>query len=121
MNHTEFEQLVLDALEYLPAQFLPFLNNVEIIIEPRMTPALRRRFELGPKEIVYGIYEGIPLPERDSHDTYLPDTITIFQEPLVRDFPAPDELREEVRRTVLHELGHHLGISDERLEELGAY
>ncbi len=121
MDHHEFEQLVLDTLEHLPPQFIPYLNNVEIIIEPRITRTLRRKFDLEPKEIVYGIYEGVPLPERDSDHAYMPDTITIFQEPLVRDFPNPDTLRQEVRQTVLHELAHHLGISDERLEELGAY
>lgn len=121
MERASFEQLVLDALESLPSEFIPYLENVEIVIEPRLTRGVRRRYGLESDETVYGLYEGVPLPERSEDDVILPDMIIIFQAPLEQDFPDKHELREEVRRTVLHELAHHLGISDERLDELGAY
>jgi predicted Zn-dependent protease with MMP-like domain len=121
MDYARFEQLVLDTLESLPPEFVPFLENVEIIIEPRLTRDIRQRYDLEPDDVVYGLYEGVPLPERSGDDITLPDMIILFQAPLEQDFPDEHELREEVRRTVLHELAHHLGISDERLEELGAY
>lgn len=121
MNSTEFEELVVEALESLPSAFVPYLENVEILVEPRLTRQIRQRLELEPGEVVYGFYEGVPLTEQGSDGVYLPATILIFQEPLERDFSSRLELRQEVRRTVLHELAHHLGISDERLDELGAY
>jgi len=121
MKTAHFEQLVAEALDTLPAQFTSALQNVEIIVEPRLNREIRRKYDLRPSEVVYGMYEGVPLTERYSDEMYLPDTIILFQEPLEQDFPDEVELREEVRRTLLHELAHHLGISDERLDELGAY
>lgn len=116
-----FEQLVVDVLDSLPPKFAKALQNIEIIIEPRLSKNVRRKHGFHSKETVYGLYEGVPLPERSVYDTYMPDTITLFQEAFEEDFLTPEELQEEVRRTVLHELAHHFGISDERLKELGAY
>jgi predicted Zn-dependent protease with MMP-like domain len=122
MDLATFEQLVVDVLDSLPPQFANHLQNIEVIIEPYLDEAIRERLELDDDEIVYGFYEGVPLTERSVYDDIcLPDTILIFWEPLVADFPNPSQLREEVRRTVLHELAHHMGISDERLDELGVY
>lgn len=116
-----FELLVAEVLDSLPPSIGVHLQNVEVIIEPRLTRKVRQRYGLGREEVVYGLYEGVPLPERESYEMYLPAIIVIFQEPLEQDYPDPEVLRREVRRTLLHELAHHLGISDERLEELGAY
>lgn len=122
MEATAFEQLVAEVLDSLPPQFATHLQNVEVIIEPRLTREIRRQYDLKRGEVLYGLYQGVPLTERSVWGLHhLPDTITIFQEPLERDYPDPARLRREVRRTVLHELAHHLGISDDRLEELGAY
>ena len=76
---------------------------------------------LAPGQTLYGLYQGVPLTERAGGAPMLPDVITIFQEPLERDFPSLDLLRAQVRRTVLHELAHYFGISDARLRELDAY
>ena len=71
-------------------------------------------------DTLYGLYEGIPLPERSVLNSFmLPDKITIFAEPLLRDFPNPSELREQIRITVLHEIAHYFGIEEEEIEELG--
>jgi predicted Zn-dependent protease with MMP-like domain len=121
MNPNQFEDIVVATLDSLPEQFTRFFQNIEVIIEPRFDKKTRQTYGFAPNEVVYGLYEGVPLPERSSQEMYMPDTITLFQAPLERDFPHEQELREEIRRTVLHELAHHLGISDERLEELGAY
>lgn len=116
-----FEQLVTEALEQLPAEFAWYLENVEFIIERRPTIDQRRRLGLKPWQSLYGLYEGVPLTERSISDIIVPDTIILFQETLERDFPSPAALRAQVQRTVLHEIAHLFGISDERLRELGAY
>lgn len=121
MNAITFEQLVVDVLDSLPPMFASCLENVEVMVEPRLTPEVRRRFGFERHEVVYGFYEGVPLTERSSDMLYEPALITLFREPFERDFPDLERMREEVRITVLHELAHHLGISDERLHALGAY
>lgn len=71
-------------------------------------------------ETLYGIYEGVPLPERSAFDPpCLPDRITIFSEPLLADFPEPTELRRQVRLTVLHEIAHYFGMEETEIERLG--
>lgn len=121
MNTEEFEAIVVEALDSLPPEFGQRLENIEVQIERRPSREQRRDAGLRPGETLYGLYEGVPLTERFSGDPVLPDLITIFQEPLERDFRTRDELRAQVRRTVLHEIAHFFGISDERLHELDAY
>lgn len=121
MNREVFEQIVIEALDSLPDEFQQFMRNIEVRVESRPTREQRRALGLRPWQSLYGLYEGTPLTEREGFEPFLPDIITIFQTPLERDFPGRDELRDQVRRTVLHEIAHFFGISDERLEELDAY
>ncbi|ABG03993.1 protein of unknown function DUF1025 [Rubrobacter xylanophilus DSM 9941] len=114
----EFYELVERALEGLPPELASLLDNVAIVVEdwPDYSTPLAGT---GPEDTLYGLYEGVPLTERGAgYYGILPDRITIFRGPLERDFP-PEELEEQVRITVVHEIAHHFGISDERLEELG--
>jgi predicted Zn-dependent protease with MMP-like domain len=121
MDEATFEQTVREALESLPPEFAQHLQNVEVLIESSPTREHRRTVGLKPWQTLYGLYQGVPLTERAGGAPPLPDVITIFREPLVRDFPGRDALRQQVRRTVLHELAHFFGISDDRLRELDAY
>jgi predicted Zn-dependent protease with MMP-like domain len=121
MDAESFETLVLEALDALPPEFARYLSNVEVQIELRPTHFHRRSVRLAPGYTLYGLYQGVPLTERVGGDPILPDLITIFQEPLERDFPNVDALRAQVRRTILHEIAHFFGISDARLRELDAY
>ncbi|NJN17263.1 MAG: metallopeptidase family protein [Oscillochloris sp.] len=121
MDTETFEQLVVEALESLPAPFQQYLENVEVIVERRPNREQRQALGVRPWQTVYGMYEGIPLTERQSSVVTPPDTIVIFRDPLVRDFRSPAALRDQVRRTVLHEIAHVFGISDQRLRDLGAY
>ncbi|BBL78467.1 hypothetical protein Rxycam_00048 [Rubrobacter xylanophilus DSM 9941] len=117
-ENEEFHELVERALEGLPAELRELLDNVAIVVEDwpdYSTPLVAG----GPEDTLYGLYEGVPLTERGAgYYGILPDRITIFRGPLERDFP-PEELEEQVRITVVHEIAHHFGIDDERLEELG--
>nr|WP_322511959.1 metallopeptidase family protein [Chloroflexus sp.] len=117
MKKPEFADLVAEVLANVPPAFARHLATVEVVIAPRPSREQRRALGLKPWQTIYGLYEGVPLTEE--HDA--PAIITIFQEPLERDFRTTAALREQVRRTVLHEIAHHFGISDERLRELGAY
>jgi predicted Zn-dependent protease with MMP-like domain len=109
MAHRSFEDLVRDALDGLPDWVEPYLEDVAIQIEEHSQPGQRS---------LYGLYEGIPLG-RDPTG-FPPPSITIFREPLVRDFGRdPAELARQVRITVVHEIGHHFGIDEERLRSLG--
>lgn len=121
MDATTFEQLVIAVLDDLPPEFAHYLDNCAVIVAQKPSAQQRRSFGLKPWQTLYGCYEGIPLTERSVQGVQMPDTIFIFQAPLTRDFPLLPALREQVRRTVLHEIAHVFGISDERLRELGAY
>lgn len=122
MDEETFNQTVVEALDELPAEFVAAFENVEVLVEDRPLPSHRRSVRLKPWQTLYGLYQGVPLTERThNYQMVAPDTITIFREPLLRDFPQPDQLRAQIRRTVLHELAHHFGIDDDRLRELGAY
>ena len=120
MQRGRFLKLVGRALADVPEPFASWLENIDILVEKRPTKHHRRDAGLQPGDTLFGLYEGVPLTERDSsYGMVLPDTITIFQGPLEREFWDESELVEEVRLTVLHELAHHFGMSDEELHRLG--
>jgi len=114
-----FLRLVRRALAGLPPPFRERLSNVDIVVKRRPGLDDLREGGLDPGETLYGLYSGVPLTERSNYGFVLPDKITIFQQPLEQDFPDETELMEEVRKTVLHEIAHHFGISDEALTEMG--
>ena len=121
MNHKDIRNEVARLIDRLPRQFREQLRNVEFVVEARPSRELLLAEELDPEEdTLYGLYQGIPLPERSSLDPpLLPDKITIFAESLLEDFPDVEELREEIRLTVLHEIAHYFGMDEEDIEDLG--
>lgn len=120
MERARFLRLVRRALEGLPPEYRARLENVDVVVRPRMTAAERRDAGLAPGEELYGLYQGIPLTERTSdYGLVLPDVITIYQQPLEEDFPDERDLVREIQVTVMHEIAHFFGIDDERLEALG--
>jgi len=121
VNHQDIRKEVARLIDRLPRQFREQLRNVEFVVEDRPSEELLLAEELDPEEeTLYGLYQGIPLPERSSLDPpLLPDKITIFAKSLLEDFPDPEELREEIRLTVLHEIAHYFGMDEEEIEDLG--
>jgi predicted Zn-dependent protease with MMP-like domain len=115
-----FEQLVDRALASIPPPYRDALVEVAVVIEDEPTPQQLRENDLEPWDTMYGLYEGVPRTDYAADWASVPNRITLFRRPLEEDFPDPAELQAEVRLTVLHELAHHLGIDDDRLEELGA-
>lgn len=119
----EFERLVAEALDELPPFFQAKMDNVEVLIQPWPSPSDLHSVGLRSPYQLLGLYHGVPLTARtQGYNLVPPDTITLFQRPLERVAGAdPAAVRAQVRHTVIHELAHHFGISDERLRELGAY
>jgi predicted Zn-dependent protease with MMP-like domain len=105
-----FEEHVEQALASLPAELRQAMSNVEIIVEN----------ENREDPDIFGLYHGIPLTERHDYAGVLPDKISIYRRPLEEEFgDDPEALEDEIRITVLHEIAHHFGIDEERLDELG--
>ncbi|HEV7578975.1 MAG TPA: metallopeptidase family protein [Mycobacterium sp.] len=110
MDPQRFDELVSDALDLIPAQLAAAMDNVVILVENRHPD---------DSELL-GLYEGVALTERDSdYGGSLPDAITIYREALLEICESDGDVVEEVAITVIHEIAHHFGIDDDRLEELG--
>ena len=122
MPTDEFEKLVAEAIDEIPPYFLEKMSNIEVLIKPYPTKSDLGRSGVERGYTLLGLYSGIPLTER-THNYALvpPDTITLFQQPIERAAGDAKKIPAVVRRTVIHEIAHHFGISDDRLRELGAY
>jgi predicted Zn-dependent protease with MMP-like domain len=114
MTRQEFETFVQDAVEKLPAEIRAKLENVQFIVAE--TPH-RRQSHLGE---LYGLYEGIPFPDRGpDFQLAMPDRITLFKRTIERDSPTREEIIRCIQDTVIHEVGHFLGLDEEDLERRG--
>jgi len=118
-RHRPFDELVALALDSIPEPFASALDEVAVVIADEPTADQRRENDVGPDETLYGLYEGVPRTEWGADWAPIPNRITLFRLPLEEDYADPDDLADEVWVTVVHELAHHLGIDDDRLEELG--
>jgi predicted Zn-dependent protease with MMP-like domain len=119
VERARFEQLVDEAIESLPDDFKERLDNVAIVVEDLPSPGEARRLGRRGGRLL-GLYQGQPLTRRDSrYGMVFPDKITIFQGNVEAISRSEAEIREEVRKTVLHEIAHHFGIDDRRLHDLG--
>jgi len=114
-----FEVLVERALAGIPEPFRPALRQVAIVIEDEASDEQLDAGGVRPGGELYGLYEGVPRTAWGADLAAIPNKISLFRLPLEADFPDPAQLAVEVRRTVVHELAHHLGIDDDRLDELG--
>ncbi len=120
MSLEEFGELVEQALTTLPPVIAAAMENVVITVATWPSPEQRRAARLAPGEALYGLYEGIPLDQRtQGYSLVPPDRITIFMYPMVYHYPDPEAIKEQVRRTVLHEIGHHFGMDEQKLRDLG--
>jgi predicted Zn-dependent protease with MMP-like domain len=118
MERERFEQLVGEAIDSLPDDFRRRMNNVAVTVEDLPSPRDERRFARG--RLLLGLYQGQPLTRRgSSYAMAFPDKITIYQANIEAICRTEDEIRRQVRKTVLHEIAHHFGIDDHRLRDLG--
>ena len=119
MNRGEFRKLVDEALETIPRRFRDAMQNIAIVVDDEPSLDQLASVEIEPPDTLLGLYEGIPLPERQwAHGNTLPDKITLFQKPIEDSSDNEDDLVTCVGETLIHEVGHYFGLSEEEIEEI---
>ena len=119
MNRTAFEQLVADALQTIPRRFRDAMSNLAIVVEDEPSDELLEDMDIEPPGTLLGLYQGVPLTERHwGYGNTLPDRILLFQGPLERESEDDDDLVVGIGETLIHEVGHYFGLSEEEIEEI---
>jgi len=113
-----FEELLTEAIDKIPKPYDDHLQNVAFILEDDPSPEQRLKLRLYPNETLYGLYEGVPLPQRNGALKLLPDKITIFKNPLRASSRDLKDLRYNIGHTVWHEVAHYYGLNHQRIHEL---
>ncbi len=121
MNSARFAEAVRQALTTVPLQFRAVVAELRVVVQDAPTKAQLREWELPPEDAdILGVYDGVPITERSEDDPAPPgDTIYVFRRAHLEMCADEAELLEEIRRTVVHEIGHHFGLDDDRIDELG--
>jgi predicted Zn-dependent protease with MMP-like domain len=119
LHREEFERLVADALASIPRRFRDAMRNIAIVVDDEPSPDLLAEMEIEPPDTLLGLYQGIPLTERrwDAGND-LPDRILIFQGPHERASDDEDDLAVAIAETLIHEIGHYFGMSEEEIEDV---
>ena len=119
MTRREFERLVAEAVTLIPARFRREMKNLSLVVEDEPSPELLAEMEIEPPDSLYGLYQGTPLTERPwGYGNALPDRITIYQRPIEEDCDDEDDMRAVIGETLIHEVGHYFGLSEEEIEAI---
>ena len=119
MTRQHFERLVATAVSTIPKRFRDEMDNVAVVVEDAPAPELLAEMGIVPPDTLYGLYQGVPLPEREwAHGNVLPDRITIYQRPVVEDGDDDEAIIRSIGETVIHEFGHYFGLSEEEIEAI---
>ena len=120
MTRDRFQRLVHEAVTLIPKRFRREMKNLALVVEDEPSGDLLAEMEIEPPDSLYGLYQGVPLPERTwGFGNSLPDRITIFQRPIEEDCDGDeDEVRAVIGETLIHEVGHYFGMSEEEIEEI---
>lgn len=118
LTDKEFEKIVSDGIDAIPPLYQKRLQNVAFIVEEEPTPEQLEHLKLFRGELLFGLYEGVPLPQRQGTTKVLPDKITIFKNPALLVSNSLEELQEHIRHTVWHEVAHYYGLDHKRIHEL---
>jgi predicted Zn-dependent protease with MMP-like domain len=119
MTRERFRQLVSEAIDTIPLRFRRELTNLAIVVEDQPSPDLLEEMEIEPPDTLFGLYQGTPLTERRwDHGNVLPDRIALYQEPIEEVSETEDEVVTEIGETLIHEIGHYFGLSEEEIEEI---
>jgi len=117
MDEKKFRKLVGEAIDSLPKEFAEKLNNVSIVVEDAPSFQLLKELKIPPWSLLFGLYQGVPQTKRGNYIGVLPDKITIFKNPIEQVSQTEEEIIEKIRSTVIHEVGHHFGLSEEDLRK----
>lgn len=118
MTREKFEKLVIEALNSIPENLLKKLENVDIVVQEEPTPYQLKKLKAKKEIIIFGLYEGIPKTKRIGYGEVLPDKITIFKKPIERIACSEEEIKEIVKKTLWHEIGHHFGLDERKIREV---
>jgi predicted Zn-dependent protease with MMP-like domain len=119
MTRARFERLVAEAIRTIPARFRDELRNLVVIVEDEPSDALLQEMEIEPPDTLFGLYQGIPLTERRwDHGNTLPDQIVLYQGPILDECETEDDVVVTVGETLIHEVGHYFGMSEDELEDI---
>jgi len=119
VTRAEFERLLVEAVALIPKRFRREINNLALVVEDEPSLELLDEMEIEPPDSLYGLYQGTPLTERTwQYGNQLPDRITLFQRPIEEDCDDEDEVRAVIGETLIHEVGHYFGLSEEEIEEI---
>jgi predicted Zn-dependent protease with MMP-like domain len=119
LDREKFDALVADALRTIPRRFRRAMANIAIVVEPEPSEELLREMEIEPPDTLLGLYTGTPLTERQwDYGNALPDRILLFQGPHEREAEDEDDLVVAIGETLIHEIGHYFGLSEEEIEEI---
>jgi predicted Zn-dependent protease with MMP-like domain len=119
MTRARFEQLVAEAIRTIPARFRHELKNIAVIVEDEPPDDLLDEMEIEPPDTLFGLYQGTPLTERSwDYGNALPDRIVLYQGPIEDASDTEDEIVVTIGETLIHEVGHYFGLSEEELEEI---
>jgi predicted Zn-dependent protease with MMP-like domain len=114
----KFDELMHEAIDSLPKERIDHIKNVAILFDYDPTEEQRQKLALRDDQTLFGLYEGVPLSMRQGMNTQLPDIITVFKHPLERATNSVDELREEIRHTLWHEIAHYYGLNHDQIGKL---
>ncbi len=119
MNRAAFDRLVAEAIASIPKPFRDAMHNIAIVVEDEPSPELLREMDIEPPDTLLGLYQGIPLTERSwDYGNALPDRILLFQKPIERESENEDDTVVAIGETLIHEIGHYFGLSEEEIEEI---
>jgi predicted Zn-dependent protease with MMP-like domain len=119
VDRAKFEAVVADALQSIPRDFRDAMRNIAIVVEDEPSRQLLREMEIDPPDTLFGLYQGIPLTERSwDYGNTLPDRILLFQGPHEREAEDDDDLVISVGETLIHEIGHYFGMSEDEIQEI---
>ena len=119
MTRQEFNRLVEEALDDIPPRFRQAMKNIAIVLEDEPSPDLLADLEIEPPDSLYGLYQGTPLTERSwGYGNALPDRISLFQRTIEEDSEDAEDVIVCIAETLIHEIGHYFGLSEEQIEEI---
>jgi predicted Zn-dependent protease with MMP-like domain len=119
VTRQQFEKLVAEAIELIPPRFRREMKNIAVVVEDEPGEELLEEMEIEPPDSLYGLYQGTPLPERTwGYGNTLPDRVTLFKRVIEEDCETEDDVRDCIAETLIHEVGHYFGLSEEEIEEI---
>ena len=119
MTRERFQQLVVEAVTLIPKRFRREMKNLALVVEDEPTAALLEEMEIVAPDSLYGLYQGTPLPERSwGFGNALPDRITLYQRPIEEDCDDEDDVRAVIGETLIHEVGHYFGLSEDEIQDI---